>query len=310
MQYLLQVSEPGANSMMVLSLDETAAKKLAIDLVFEVLGSEHPEDLIAKGILPEGQVGEFKAFQDLIFERDSDGIFIREEIHFYANGAPLNPDAPMTNSFLPAQKEGVEYKRCNMVVGGELAEVPSGQEGSIQELARLVFLHQIAIGAIVDVTRELAELSEIIAWAEKEGLIDIDVQKAAYKLTEKGKRVHESYIEEAQNLIKRYDIFVDVDVDSSSGEIHFDTNLGRDLRVAVYEMEGVDPYRARFLLGLNDGEWNALENWTELIGNEDWYREIFAPIDRAISIDDVGRDELERIVNQGKAEIRKESQFQ
>ena len=156
------------------------------------------------------------------------------------------------------------------------------------------------------VTKELAELSDVIAWAEKEGLIEIDVEKAAYKLTEKGKRRHASYIEEAQDLILRYDIFADVDVDSS-GQAHFDSNLGRDLRVAIYEIEGINPYRARFLLGLNDGEWDKVDNWTELISDEKWYREIFAPVDSAPSVDDVGQAKLQRILDEGKAKMRHES---
>ncbi len=310
MEYLLHVSDSNANHMTVLSLDANMAKRMAIDVVFEVLGNEQPDQLVANGNLPEGQVDEFKVLQKLIFDRDSEGLFIREGISFHANNAELNPDKPLIGSFVPAQKEGIEYRRCNLVVGGNVdVGIEKEQPDSLQELARLMFIHQVAIGTHVDVTRELAELSDTIAWAEKEGLIEIDVQKVEYKLTTKGKRVHDSYIEEAQNLIKRYDIFGDVDVDANTGEVHFDTNLGHDLRVAVYELESVDPYRARFLLGLNDGEWNKLEDWPELSTSESWYREIFAPIDQAPSVDDVGRDELERIISRGKAAVRKESQF-
>ena len=40
-------------------------------------------------------------------------------------------------------------------------------------------------------------------------------------------------MDEAQDLIKRFDIFGDVDVDSQ-GTARFDTGLGRDLRVPIY----------------------------------------------------------------------------
>ncbi len=117
----------------------------------------------------------------------------------------------------------------------------------MDDLKRAMFLHQIAVGSAIDVTKDNPELEELIAWGEKEQYIEIDVKTANYKLTERGKRVHDSYIEEAQNLIKKFDIYGDVDVDRS-GTAHFDTGSGRDLRVAAFEMEGVDPFRARFCL--------------------------------------------------------------
>jgi len=306
MEYLLQVADQSSGHMMVLSLDQSAAQKAAIDVVFDILGNENPEELASIGILPEGQIDEFNALQKVIFDRDAQGLFIRDGIIMQANGAELNPDAPMASAFLPAKKDDVEYRRCNLVVGGAKIDASNEQQGSIDELGRLMFLHQIARGALVDVTKELAELTDIIAWAEKEGLIEIDVEKAAYKLTEKGKRRHASFIEESQDLILRYDIYADVDVDSS-GEAHFDTNLGRDLRVAVYEAEGINPYRARFLLGLNDGEWDKLDNWTELCNDEKWYREIFAPVDSSPSVEDVGQAKLQQILEDGKAKMRHES---
>ncbi len=305
MEYLLQVADQASGHMMVLSLDQSSAQKAAIDVVFDLLGNEHPEELASSGILPEGQIGEFRSLQNVIFDRDDQGLFIRDGINMQANGTALNPDAPMLSAFLPARKDGVEYRRCNLVIGGANIDASNEQQGSIQELGRLMFLHQIARGALIDVTKELAELSDVIAWAEKEDLIEIDVEKAAYKLTEKGKRRHASYMEEAQDLIRRYDIYGDVDLDSS-GNAHFDTDLGRDLRVAVYELEGIDPYRARFVLGLNDGEWDKLDNWTQILDDEKWYREIFAPIDAAASVEDIGRGKLQHILEEGKASMRRE----
>jgi len=45
---------------------------------------------------------------------------------------------------------------------------------------------------------------------------------------------------------------------------------------------GVDPFRARFLLGLNDGEWNQLDNWLDLFENPQWYAEIFEPLNEPL----------------------------
>jgi len=86
----------------------------------------------------------------------------------------------------------------------------------------------------------------------------------------------------------------------------FDTGLGRDLRVAVFDYEGVDPFRARFLLGINDGEWNNLSNWYECITDENWFATLFKPVESAPDGDEIGRDLLRSIIDQGKTALRSE----
>lgn len=314
MEFLLKLSDAGQRHLAVLSFIEHDLTKSAIDLVFEVIGIDDPQRLVKRNILPEGQVDELKALQRIIFDQDDQGRFIREDVNFTANGADLNPDAPISSSFVKAQREDIDYMRCDLVVHGGLLSEPhtpsqtqaNGQRVSVDELANLMFLHQLAIGKQVDVTKEIPELSGVISRAEKSGLIEIDVKTAGYKLTDLGKRSHDSYIEEAQNLIRKYDIYCDVDLDSN-GTVHFDTDLGQDLRVPVFEKEGIDPFRARFLLGLNDGEWDHLDNWPELIEDTKWYDQIFRPIETAPSIDDIGNGKLEHIIDRAKAKLRSTS---
>lgn len=314
MEFLLKLSDAGQRHLAVLSFIENDLTKSAIDLVFEVIGIDDPQRLVKQNILPEGQVDELKALQRIIFDQDDQGRFIREDVNFTANGADLNPDAPILRAFVKAQREDIDYMRCDLVVHGGLLSEPqapsqtqaNGQRVSVDELANLMFLHQLAIGKHVDVTKEIPELSGVISRAEKSGLIEIDVKTAGYKLTDLGKRRHDSYIEEAQNLIRKYDIYCDVDLDSN-GTVHFDTDLGQDLRVPVFEKEGIDPFRARFLLGLNDGEWDHLDNWPELIEDTKWYDQIFRPIETAPSIDAIGNGKLEHIIDRAKAKLRSTS---
>lgn len=311
MNYQLNLSDAHKRHLIVLSLNERQAKSRALDVVYDFIAAD-PEDLVAQSILPEGQREDLRSLQKMIFDSDDEGLFIRDGINFTANGADLNPDAPMIKCFQKAQKEGIEYARCDLLLLGsdESGEEPpaqsDGQKASMKELANLMFLHQLSIGSYVDVTKDIPELSGVIKRAEQDELIEIDVKKAGYVLTEKGKRRHASFVEEAQELIKRYDIYCDVDLDSS-GNVHFDTGLGNDLRVAVFEMDGIDPFRARFILGLNDGEWDKLPNWTEIIEDEKWYQEVFRPIEQAPSIDDIGRGKLEHIIDRAKAKLRLQS---
>jgi hypothetical protein len=314
MEYLLHVADSSARHMTVLTLSQGDVQKSAIDVVFDFLGNENPQELVEQGVLPEGQINDFTALQRLVFDKDDQGLFIREDINLKANGSDLNPDATIAGAFKPAQRDGVEYRRCDISIsGGALDDTANGypiasnnQSGSVEELARLMFLHQIAIGKLVDVTKELAELTDIIKWAETEGLIEIDVEKVAYKLTEKGKRRHDSYMEEGQNLVIRYDIFGDVDIDSA-GKVFFDTGHGKDLRVPIYELEGIDPYRARFVLGLNDGEWNSMDDWSQRCTSEEWYHEIFEPIDHAPSVENISQAQLTKVLEAGKQKMREEA---
>ncbi len=86
MNYLLRVSDHLNQHLVVITLDQQTAKQPAVDIVFEILGAEKPEELIEEGRLPEGQVEDLRALQKMIFDRDSDGLFISNSVDFLANG--------------------------------------------------------------------------------------------------------------------------------------------------------------------------------------------------------------------------------
>lgn len=296
--------------MVVLTLAEPLMRHKAADLVFEILGNDQYNDLIAADVIAAGQIDDFKEFQKIIFGSDEEGLYIKDGINFKANGQDLDPDAPLIGSFVQAERNGKKYMRCDLLIEGAAVPLPPGaqsmsQQEQIQEFARMMLLHQISIGFSLDVTKPYPELTELISFAESKGWIEVDVKSVSYKLTDEGKRVYQKYISEAQDLIHRFDIYADVDIDSS-GNAHFDTGLGKDLRVPAFELDGVDPFRARFLIGLNDGEWNNLSNWMELCQEPNWYSEIFGPVELAPSVDDIGRARMESVVDQAKSLLRQQ----
>lgn len=318
MDYLLSLSDGAQQHMVVLTLTENAVRKNAVDVVLDVIGCEDLELLVENGVVAPGQVEDLKALQQIIFDKDQQGIFIRESVFLTANARDLNPDAPFMQAFVPAERDGVKYFRCDVTVIQTSAAgapppsqastaSPADQQQAIKEFQSMFFLHEIAIGRDIDVTKEFPELDEVLKKAEREELVEVDVKTATYRTTEKGKRQHDVIISEAQDLIRRYDIFGDVDVDQS-GVARFDTGLGRDLRVPVYEIEGVDPFRARFLLGLNDGEWDKLDNWTDVVEDPKFYAQMMEPVERAPSAEEIGRNKLMSIIDQGKAVLRQEPQ--
>ncbi len=295
--YTLQLNDASGALSVSFRLEPRHIERKAIDVVFEVIGAG-PEYLIENHIIDASKVDDLKAVQRLIFDEDAEGMFIRQNVQLTANGQPIDPDKPLRDAFptAPSGQIGV----CQIVVHG--TGEPADLGGKMRQYARMFFLHQILDGKPLDVTVDHLELQPLIDWAEKDGLIEIDVKRAAYKLTEKGKRLQQQQLDEAQDLIRRYDIYGDVDVDSS-GTVRFDTGLGRDLRVPVFEIAGVDPFRSRFLLGLNDGEWKE-SDWPQLATKESWYDEVFAPIESAPSVEEIGEPQLQLIMEQGKKAIR------
>lgn len=320
MDYLLSLSDDAQQHMVIFTLPENIVRNNAIDVVIDVIGDENIEELVAKNMVAEGYIDDLRALQHMIFDRDEQGLFIRETISFSANNAELNPDAPLLQAFAPAMRDGVKYFRSDIsVIGGASRSSSSSSSGmssgasknvghNPKEFSNTFFLHQICVGRQLDVTKDHIELDETLKQAEREGLVEVDVKQASYRSTPKGKAKHDAIMSEAQDLIKRYDIYCDVDVDAN-GTARFDTGLGRDLRVPVYEFEGVDPFRARFLLGLNDGEWDKMEDWTDVVEDPKWFASIMDPIERAPSLEEIGRNKVQAIIEQGKAKLREESQF-
>jgi len=316
MKYLVYLTDSSKEHMVSITLPDDEARKPAVDVIFDIVGCDIPDDLVKEHVVSEAQLPDLKSLKQIVFDRDSQGLFIRDGVNFTANGKDLNPELPFEKAFVLAELDGTKYLRCDLQVAGPgiLPNSGSGkgalpqasQEEQMQIFARTMFLHQIAIGTDIDVTKSHLEIDDIIAWAEHEELIVIDVKRAAYRLTPKGRVQHDEYIQEAQDLIKKFDIYGDVDMDSS-GTVRFDTGLGSDLRVPVFEVNGIDPFRARFLLGINDGEWDNLSNWQDLIHDVGFYQRIFEPIEQAPSVDEIGRDNLRRIQDEAKALLRRET---
>jgi hypothetical protein len=310
-----------------LTISEQEANRAAIDVVFELLGIDDPINLVKANIISANQLNELKALQQMIFDSDSEGRFIRDGITFKANGLVLEPDEPLLGCFVPDESDGLSVKSCKLTViskkflQGDHQDASSiGEEGNgfsspnssnptdfdkpMHDYALIMLMHQISIGAQIDVTKENPEIASELSECEKNLWLEIDVKTASYKLTQAGYSQLKRHLDEAQDLIKRYDIFCDVDLDSQ-GCARFDTGLGKDLRVAVWESEQVDPFRARFILGLNDGEWNNLSNWMEVVHDKSWYDSIFRPIEAAASVSQIGAERLQKIIEQGKEALRK-----
>jgi hypothetical protein len=121
-------------------------------------------------------------------------------------------------------------------------------------------------------------------------------------ITQQGRRAIGRVLEEQDELIERFDVFRDVVIRrSKKGGItaEFGTLSGADYRVAVYEHEDVDPFRAVFLLTLLSGELEEElkgKDWLEKLSDERFYERILAP---AVDHSTLDPEELDELVSQG-----------
>jgi hypothetical protein len=130
--------------------------------------------------------------------------------------------------------------------------------------------------------------SEDIHASEDSGLLEI---------TDRGRETLHQMIAVVENVLNRYEIFADVLCDAETGECDFGTGRGGDMRIPVYEAEGVDPFRAVFFVELFDGALEKLEDdWRDVIHEREFYDALLMPVtDRPL----VDEQILEKIVDAG-----------
>ena len=145
------------------------------------------------------------------------------------------------------------------------------------------------------------EMASTVRRLEAAGLAAMDEAGSSLRVTDRGGRRVRALIEEAESYVDRFDIFADVLLDEDEERVDFGTGRGDDLRVQVWEWEGLDPIRALFLLCLYDGTvvGDAALRW-EVVLDRERLAEILAP---AVDRRHVGDARLELVVDGGYARL-------
>jgi len=134
---------------------------------------------------------------------------------------------------------------------------------------------------------------------QSRGILSLPEPTAAFEITEEGRRTLGDMIAEAESYIDQFDLFKDVTYDLDADLVEFDTGLGEDFRVQVYDAEGLDIYRTVFLLRMYDGTLDEYsDTWTERIGSEDFFNEILQPV---LDRDHVDDESIDWIIDSGFA---------
>ena len=180
--------------------------------------------------------------------------------------------------------------------GGDKAELMDWLRGST--LLYFIDKHRYQFGA--DSSEVLdRRLLPIACKLEADGFIDPNEESRSYEIADQGRQLLGQVIAETESYIDRFDVFSDVAHDPETQSIEFGTGRGEDLRVQVYESEGLDPIRVVFLLRLYDSTLDSYANaWREDVHREAFFDEILRPV---LDHPRVDEELLEWIIESGYA---------
>jgi hypothetical protein len=237
-------------------------------------------------------------------------------VHINKGPLDVNLDDPVRRHFSRAYSEryGFDYRLLDLVL--DVRDVPNitmpleRREEVKRELRALFLLylmdrygHEFAFeGRAFDTVG----VEAVADWAVLQGWLDLATKevggeyKGVYTRTEAGNRVLRAAVRETDDLIRRYDHFADVTLDEPP---QFRTGRGEDLRIWVYQAEGLDPVRAAFLINLENGYYD--QDWQQLFASDGWFQELLAVAGAPCP---VSPQKLERIIRAGKAWVERKRQ--
>ena len=138
-----------------------------------------------------------------------------------------------------------------------------------------------------------------------------------YRLTQLGWRVYQRLLHQQQSYLAHFDIYAGVDLGEGTfadpESDYLDDPRWADLRVAVAEHKGIDPYRIVFLSMLAGGQFFENPGWKfDLALGSSFFEELQEVVQSQIGVDDLGyededgtpisgEDVLEDVILQGAA---------
>lgn len=174
--------------------------------------------------------------------------------------------------------------------GGDVAELSEWLRGNT--LLYFIDKHDAGIEAGGD-----DGVSPILGTLGEKGFVVPSDVSGRYVITKEGRQLLGDMIAETESYIDKYDVFKDVSCDLDGQLVEFGTGRGDDLRVQVYDAEGLDPIRTVFLLRMYDGTLDAYaEVWRERIHEDELFTEILLPV-----LDYDSSDFLDTIIESGFA---------
>ena len=236
----------------------------------------------------------FDQFAD-IFERWTEGV---ATLRFHRpGGEQIDPGAPVRD-VLAGRRLSLVVRQTFEVLewfaahGGERADL-------VGWLRRSALLYAIDKHDLAVLNEPGSPLQTVALELRAEGVLEAD-ETGRFRIAGSGRERLGAVLAETEAYIDQYDIFCDVLYDLETRSVRFGTGNGEDLRVQVYESEGIDPIRAVFLLRLYDASLDGHPaGWTEKIVSDEVFDWMLSPVlDRSL----LREGDLEWMIEAGFAE--------
>ena len=190
------------------------------------------------------------------------------------------------------------YTALDYAVGGGHWESTPQALDWLRARTLLYFMDVHAFQLSADPESELDKrLAPIVEGLQDEGAVQLAGDTGTYEIAEEGRQLLADMLSETESHIDRYEVFEDVSYDGDEGVAEFGTGRGDDLRVQVYEAEGLDPLKAVFLRLLYDGFLDAyVDEWREAIHDDAFFDDLLVPV---VDRSEVEESAMESIIEAG-----------
>ncbi len=150
--------------------------------------------------------------------------------------------------------------------------------------------------SIALIEQDESELEPFLKHMEQRGVICVDEQNC-FAPTEQGHKVYEQLVEQLDSYVTHFDVYAYVDLEEG-GFADPETDLlednrWSDLRVAVAEHKGVDPYRVVFLAMLSAEAFFENPEWRFDLAVGSLFDELDATVQDQITVAELGYEDDE-----------------
>ncbi|MDP6453098.1 MAG: hypothetical protein QF898_07295 [SAR202 cluster bacterium] len=134
------------------------------------------------------------------------------------------------------------------------------------------------------------------------GFIGQSSTEDSFEITPKGRGFIGNLIAETESYIRRFDVFSDIIPGRGLQPTVFGHGRGLDLRVQIFENQGIDPHRAVFLLRMYDGTLDGYtDSWRADIHELEFFNRLLEPV---LDHNRVNDDDLDWVIDQGMEHIQ------
>ena len=197
-------------------------------------------------------------------------------------------EKPLKGKFFRSDEEDYELEQIQQ----DLIEARQARKETTQELKDAEPNHL----SIALIEQDESGLEPFLKHMEQRGVIHVDEQNC-FASTEQGDKVYEQLVEQLDSYVTHFDVYAYVDLEEG-GFADPETDLlednrWSDLRVAVAEHKGVDPYRVVFLAMLSAEVFFENPEWRFDLAVGSLFDELEATVQDQIAVEELGYEDDE-----------------